>query len=359
MPSKRSKPDRTEEDAKVLREVLSLSKGNHYAISTTDTAFKHLLSLSTGAPKELVLSFLNSFIPCSSKEDEIVDVTEAPIALPALRIQGEKQTFMDLHVVTQKGEHCIIEMQARRHVQFDERAVFYAASTFSRQLSDKELSEKDWYLKLKRVIALQILDYDTNRVKGIDTAVADLLIGRVKEHPMKRNQYTKHYLLTDAESGQIIDCLQLIQVELPRAKNALAISPEEIEVENATPAQWWLSLLKYSDRYTDEIVSRLKGIPNFVKNALDRLDLNKWNPSIVKEYKENLTDRDTWGTVLEVERAEGRKEGIKEGIEGIVKHMITTSRMSPSDVARLLGLPVEEVNKIAKSLSICEEDEFS
>ena len=63
---------------------------------------------------------------------------------------------MDLHVISAQKTHYIIEMQAKRHVMFDERALFYACSTFARQLSERDLSAENWYLNLKPVIALQV-----------------------------------------------------------------------------------------------------------------------------------------------------------------------------------------------------------
>ena len=47
---------------------------------------------------------------------------------------------------------------------FDERALFYAASCYAQQ---KLSNEQTWYFGLKPVIALQVLDYDSNRVRGI------------------------------------------------------------------------------------------------------------------------------------------------------------------------------------------------
>ena len=58
--------------------------GRHrYAIATTDTAFKHMLSLSMGSDSSIVISLINSFIPVF-RGDPIVAVTEAPVAIPAL-----------------------------------------------------------------------------------------------------------------------------------------------------------------------------------------------------------------------------------------------------------------------------------
>ena len=161
--------------------------GQHqYAIATTDTAFRYMLSLSMGSDSSIVISLLNCFVPVFSG-DPIVEVKEAPVTIPALRRPGEKQTFMDLHAISSQGTHYIIEMQAQRLVMFDERALFYACATYAHQLSERELSRGNWYTNLKPVIALQVLDYDTNRIRGLKAEVADTLVGRVVKHPLRED----------------------------------------------------------------------------------------------------------------------------------------------------------------------------
>jgi predicted transposase YdaD len=54
-------------------------------------------------------------------------------------------------------------------------------------------------------------------------------------------------------------------------------------------------------------------MPTAIHQALNRLDLQTWNPRITKEYKENLTRRDLYATTLAVEREEGEKIGLEEG----------------------------------------------
>lgn len=68
----------------------SPTSSHHYAVATTDTAFKHMLSIAMGSEKNIVISFLNSFIP-AFRGNSIVDVKEAPVALPALRVPGENR----------------------------------------------------------------------------------------------------------------------------------------------------------------------------------------------------------------------------------------------------------------------------
>lgn len=290
--------------------------GEEYAIATTDTSFKQMLSI--GDHPEIIISFLNTFVP-AFRGDHVQTVTDAPVAIPPLKKPNEKQTFMDLHVLTQNGVHYIIEMQAKRHLMFDERVLFYASSTYHLQLSEKELNLEDWYLKLKPVISLQLLDYDTNRIRGISSSdLVDTLVERVKQHPLPEDQFTKHYILTDQNSGQQIDYMQIVQVELPRAEKGRTLFPPQ---ENFTPLDWWLSILNHSKDYVDEVVEEWhtvkKKMPESIYNTLKRLDYRTWNPQMQREYREDITRKDLFQAAFEVERQEGKAEGKIEGrIEG-------------------------------------------
>jgi len=318
---------------------------HHYAVATTDTAFKHMLSLSMGSDSSIVISLLNCFVP-AFRGDPIVEVKEAPVAIPALRRPGEKQTFMDLHVVSSQGAHYIIEMQAQRHVMFDERALFYASATYARQLSERELSTENWYLNLKPVIALQVLDYDTNRIRGLKAEVPDTLVGRVKKYPLQEEQFIKHYLLRDQQSGQEIDYLQMVQVELPRAERGKQLFPPQADF---SLSDWWVSILHYAHQYTSEEVKRLyqeeRIMPEDIYKALNRLDLQQWNPRETKEYQEDLTRRDLYATTLAVEREEGEKIGREEERRTIARSM-KLEGLSGEVIAKITGLMVEEIESL-------------
>jgi len=198
--------------------------GEEFAIATTDTAFKHMLSLSVNNDQTVMRSFLNSFVP-EFKDDPVTSILdEWPVSIPSLKKKGEKQTFMDLHVATRSGIHYIIEMQAQRHEQFDERCLFYACSTYSKQLSARELEQKNWYRLLRPTIAIQVLDFDTNRAKGIKgiegrdgEELIDTLVERAQKNPLPLGEYIKDYAMTCKNSGQVINDLRMIQVELPRS----------------------------------------------------------------------------------------------------------------------------------------------
>jgi len=319
--------DACAQDLNKIESSLSQIGRPHFAIATTDTAFKHMLSMSLGSESSIVISLLNCFVP-AFRGDPVAEVTEAPVSIPALKLPGEKQTFMDLHVISSRGIHYIIEMQAQRHVMFDKRVLFYACGTYSRQLSEDELGKPNWYVRLKAVIALQILDYDTNRVRGIKAEVPDNLVDQVKNHPQKEHQFVKHFILHDLESGQKIDHLQLVQVELPRAAKTKKLIPNE----KFSLADWWVRVLSCAHEFTRQQVENLRHsgeMPEDIYKALRRLNLQEWNPQEIREYQQDFFPRELFATTLAVEREEGIEEGIK-----------LTARS-----LKAIGIPIETISK--------------
>ena len=183
-----------------IKQEIDVDDGKYYGEATTDTAFKHMLS-PTLENKQILTSFLNCFVP-DFQDNQIQEITEIPNAIPTLKVSGGKQKIMDLHVVSEKGLHYIIQMQARRRTQFDECGLFYATSIYSQQLRGSDLQSKKWYEYLKPVIALHSLDYDTKSVHVLGEDSDDEYVKSVRQFPMKEDQFIKHYLLTDALSGQ-------------------------------------------------------------------------------------------------------------------------------------------------------------
>jgi predicted transposase/invertase (TIGR01784 family) len=272
-------------------------------------------------------------------------VKDAPTAVPALKgAKGDKQLYMDVHVVSSQGTHYIIEMQSKRHIMFDERILFYACGTFAQQLTEKELSDKNWYTNLKTVIALNVVDYNSNLVRGLTLpGTVDNMLERVRDHPLKDGDFIKHYKLTDKASGQEIDHLQLVQVELPRAvkDNPLFPPKEDFDLQD-----WWVSVLKYTNQYNSEMVEEWykKGaMPEVIYMAMRRLYLPDWNPRDRDAYQVELVDIDAFALTLEVSKASGIKEGIKEEKERVA-HALKGSGVSVEAIAQCTGLSVDAIS---------------
>jgi predicted transposase/invertase (TIGR01784 family) len=342
-----------------------MQKKKHYAIATTDTAFKHMFSVDSGKDDIIMRSFLRAFVPCLQK-DVIETIEPGAVSVPILSQKGEKQTFMDLRVRTKSGERFIVEMQVKRHLLFDERALHFACLTYSTQLSAEERRDEHRFHALKPVIVIQVLDYDSNRVRGVqlpEGVKSDPLIERVSENPLKEGQYIKHYMLTDSNSGQqVINHLQMIQVELPRAKRTL----KEKDRAQFSETDWWVELLCYSSEYTDDVLDALKNsgvnVPDFFVDALKRLDMEEWAGTMQKEYETGLTDRNNYGTVLAVERKEGREEGIQvgreEGAEEKTKEVVRKMLLRGKDddeIRDVSGCSEDVLQEIKASLKTASE----
>ena len=345
-----------DETQELIDGLKSFGQGGEYADPTTDTAFKHLLSPAIEENKEIIKSFLNTFVPAFA-HDAVKDVREASIAVPPLPKDKIKQTFMDMHVVSQSGCHYVIEMQAYRHINFDERALYYAASAYSQQLPEKEFQDPMWYRNLNPTIAIQVLGYDTNRCLGIKDKVSDSLIERAKNNPLPDGQFMKHYVMTDKHSGQEIRHLQMIQIELPRARHNVFPPQKDFNLTD-----WWLSIFKFAPQYTQEAIRDFEkqGIvmPAVIAQALERLYFPKWNPQEIHEYKSDTIEKEKYAVEFASERAEGKTEGEQVGLEKgeqiggdkkareVAKRMIIDG-MPLQKVTKMTELNIEVVQKLA------------
>ncbi|CAL6048723.1 Conserved_hypothetical protein [Hexamita inflata] len=296
---------------------------NKYAEATTDSGFKHLFS-----DLEVAKAIINCVVP-DFLLDKITTLTLQSTASPRIvdpLNKTIKQTFMDYHATTEKGESIVIEMQSRRHIMFDERALFYAAQTFvdQRQIQKDQISTQkntdelpsqqlEWYERLKKVYAIQFIDYDSNQILGIKSRskIEDTMIKRIKDHQMQEDQFIKHYVFYDKNgSGQEIDTLQLIQIELPRADKIRKLSQQmQNQIVQFTDQDWWLSVLELSGTYDS---TKFENAPPIVKQGLSKLNLTVWLPQEITEYAGELISLKQFETVLEAAEAVGEARGVEQ-----------------------------------------------
>jgi len=244
-------------------------------------------------------------------------------------------------------------MQAHRHINFDERVLYYGASTYARQISEEEFQDPMWYRNLHPVIAIQVLGYDTQRCLGIHDKIPDSLVERAKKHPMQVGQFMKHYILTDKYSGQEIRHLQIIQIELPRARENVFPPHKDFNLMD-----WWLSIFKFAPLYTQEAIRDFESqgiiMPDVIAQALERLYFPKWNPRILHEYKSDTIEKEKYVLEFATERAEGREEGIEEGrAQGKEEVALSLIKMGLplEDIAQGTSLSIKVVRQLAQKVN--------
>lgn len=318
-----------------------------YGNPLTDTAFKHLLSIGADDDRSVTISFLNTFIP-AFRDNPITWILEQSVAIPVLADKHQQKTFMDFHAITSNNSHVIVEMQVRRHIQFDERAVYYTAATYFRQLSEQQKRAGDWYRHLMPVYALQVLGYDSNQVRGIlDECLEDELVERVRAHPLPEGCYMKHFVLYDKNSGQELpQCMNMLQLELPRVKEVLF--PPRADF---TETQWWLSVLRHAEAYTPELLDQWRSVmPKAIRKAFERLDISVWDPGEVWEYKRQVKGTETYRTDLIAAHDNGLLEGVLKGREEVALSMIAKG-FALDTIAELTGLDQERISLLMEGAS--------
>lgn len=157
--------------------------------------------------------------------------------------------------------------------------------------------------------------------------------------------------MTDKNSGQEIRHLQMIQIELPRARQD-AFPPRQ----NFTLTDWWLSIFKYAPSYTNQAIQDLakEGIvmPPVIAQALERLYFPKWNPQTIHEYKTDTIEKEKYAVEFASEREEGRQEGREEERQKHLEEKQSMARrmlakgISMVEIFELTGISVEEIQAL-------------
>ncbi len=291
-----------------------------------DMAFKKIFGANN--LKDVTIAFLNTIL--EYKGDELIaSIRFLNNERQALEIGGKK-TILDIHCTDKKGRQFIIEMQNAYEAAFERRLFLYGTKTYAEQFKEGAA-----YTKLKPVIVLAI-------TKGFSV------------FPEKKAYKSIHLMLDKDTHEHDFKGLTLALVELPKFNKT--------EAELITDEDKWLFLLKEIN-HCHEVPAALNK-DEFAK-ACKALNKMTWSAQEVALYEKNMlkeqaieaTQEELEAAIKKAEQAEalgkaaGRAEGIAEGIaEGerkakieLVKIML--KQMSPTEVATLTGLSVDELAK--------------
>ncbi|MBF0094818.1 MAG: Rpn family recombination-promoting nuclease/putative transposase [Alphaproteobacteria bacterium] len=116
----------------------------------TDLAFKKIFG--SDSSRDIVISFLNAMLALTG-EDAIADVTILdPYQAP--KIQGMKDTFLDVRVKDRRGRSHVVEMQVLNVPGLEKRVLYSACKAYVGQLA-----KGDGYHPLGEVVAVTITDF--------------------------------------------------------------------------------------------------------------------------------------------------------------------------------------------------------
>lgn len=217
----------------------------------TDFAFKKIFGSETS--REILISFLNAILDLSG-EDQIAAVTILDPYL-APKIQGIKDTYLDVRVQDHRGRFYIVEMQVLNVEGFEKRVLYNACKAYVNQLG-----KGDAYNTLTEVVAVTITDFimfpDLNRV------ISRFRL-RAEENPLIAHHD-----------------LELVFAELPK------FTKTETDLE--TTLDRWLSFLKTARDLT--AIPRALAMEPAIVQALEIANRSAWT----QEELDDLEKREMW-----------------------------------------------------------------
>jgi predicted transposase/invertase (TIGR01784 family) len=275
----------------------------------TDYAFKKIFGSSES--KNILISFLNALIYEGNPTIDDLEIINPN--LPP-KVEGLKDSYLDVKAKLKDGTLVIIEMQVINVQSFGKRVFYNAAKTYAFQLEAAQ-----GYRLLKPVIALTITDFEM---------FAD------------REEFLSRFVYKEVNSNLIYpeNDLDLVFVELPKFKKEL----HQLE----TLADRWIYFMKNARSLTS-VPETMDSIPE-IHQAFDIANQAK----LSREELEDLERReqfiyDQQGAIIKAVR-EGIEQGIERGMRekaiAIARQLL--ARLDDETISQTTGLSLEDVRNL-------------
>jgi len=279
----------------------------------TDFAFKKIFGSEQS--KDILISFLNSLLYSGQSTIQDLEIIN-PYLAP--KIQGIKDTYLDVKARLADNKMVIIEMQVLNLEGFEKRILYNAAKAYSIQLEPGED-----YTLLNPVIALTLTDFEM--FENLPQVISNFVL--------KEKTVLTDYPIND---------LELVFVELPKFTKAL----DELE----TLADKWIYFIK-SARGLETIPETMGQVPE-IRKAFEVAN----QANLTGEELEALEQREIYihdqRNAIRFALRQGMEQGIQIGREqGIQEYKIEIARqmigvLDEDTISRITGLSLEEVRRL-------------
>ena len=283
-----------------------------YLDPKADLTFKKIF----GEHKNLVISLLNALLPL--KDDERVESIEYwPTEKIPKRTQVEKDSIVDVCCHDNKKREFIVEMQMSWTESFKKRVLFNASKAYVAQSETGQA-----YQMLQPVYALNFV----NEPMHIDA-----------------DGYYHHYQVVHQEnSGEIIDGLQLLFIELPKFKPQ-TMAEKKMQV-------LWLRFLTEINSHTLEAPAELLENPE-VSQALKIVEEAAYTPAEMRAYNKFWDAIATHKTEildyeLKVQKAEAKAEKAETKLMDTARKLKAMNMMTVEQIAEATGLTTEQIKAL-------------
>ena len=279
----------------------------------TDYAFKKVFGSENS--KDILKSFLNATLELNYKIEDLT--IEDPYNVP--KLQGMKDTSVDVKATLSDKTKVIIEMQILNHDGFESRILYNTAKNYANQLD-----KGDKYNLLNPVIALTIVNFEMfefDKFKSIFQL-------------FEKENFTKYK-----------DDIELVFIELPKFKKSFQ------ECENIEDK--WIYFIKNArdldivPKIEDKNLKKAFDIANTATLSKEELEIQEKREEFIFMQKSSIEKAKREG------REEGKKEGREEGREEgkdersieIAKNL-KSSGVEISIIVATTGLSIDEIKKL-------------
>ena len=276
-----------------------------YLNPRADLTFKRIF----GEHPDLVISLLNALLPLKVGE-EITEIEYLPSELvPDNPLR--KFSIVDVRCRDMQGRHFLVEMQMLWSPEFRQRVLFNASKAYVRQL-------------------------DTGEDYGLLQPVYSLnLVNEVFEPELQG--YYHHYAMVHVEhTDRIIECLQLIFVELPK------FTPHTYAEKRMHIL--WLRFLTEINETTRTIPEELLEAPE-IKKALTVLEESAFTDAELAGYEHFWDGISVEKTLYNSAIRRGLAEG-KAKEQRLIAANFKKQGIDIETIAQCTGLSVEEIDKL-------------
>jgi predicted transposase/invertase (TIGR01784 family) len=275
---------------------------------TNDMAFRKIFGNDT--KKKTLISFLNAVIDFP-KNQQIIDV-EITNPYQLGKLSGGKSTIVDVKAKDQKGNLFIVEMQVAEFDFFHKRILYYTSQSYVAQIDKGVL-----YDKLKPVYFIGILEFE---------------IGK------NTSYFSRHKVLNVETKEQVIQDVEFNFIELPKFDKKI----NELE----TSIDQWIYFIKNAENLT-LIPESVKD--EGLKEAYTEANQQNWSKAELEDYERaSIKERDEQGRIEFAEK--------KATLKGILKGKLVGKLEGKLEMARLMKVGGEEIDKIMKYTGLTKEE---
>jgi len=275
-----------------------------FADPKSDIAFKKIFGNENR--KEILISFLNAILDLDEGK-KIIDIEILnPYQVP--RIEGLKETTLDIRAKDQRDIHYIVEMQVQKKVDFDKRVLYYSAKAYAGQME-----KTDDYPKLNQVIFIGICGFSIFQGK---------------------NFLTQHLILNTKTKIQELKDLEFNFIELTK------FNKTEDELEDIID-QWIYFLKKAPDLKIIPINVVDKGL----RSAYEVANTHKWTKREMEVFDYWLMREQDARGAIEYAKQEGIEKGIEKGIEEGIEKGIEKGKLQTAKNLAKLGISIDVICK--------------